>query len=313
VPTHSWIALLVIFVLSYIAFQGANVFYDGFLVDVTTDEKMDRVSASGYGFGYFGSSFLFILVMILQITSGFGQLTGDVVIKLSFILTAIWWFVFTLPFFKNNHQKYSVEKVKSPVKESIRRMMSTIREISKYKHIAYFLIAYFFYIDGVDTIFTMATAIGVDFGIDTNKLIVMLLAINLIAFPFTILYGICANKFGTKPMILVAIAVYTFISLFAIFIHTELEFWILAILVGTSQGGIQALSRSYFASIVPKENANEFFGFYNIFGKFSAILGPLIVGFVGQLTGKSQYGVSALVILFILGGILFLRGKEKKV
>ncbi|MDR0922250.1 MAG: MFS transporter [Lactobacillales bacterium] len=311
VPNKSWVALLIIFMLSYVSFQGANVFYDGFLVDVTEDERMDDVSAAGYGLGYFGSSFLFILVMILQVTNGFGKLDTSTVTKISFVLTALWWFLFSIPFFKNVKQVYSVEHVKSPVKESFLRIAHTIKEIRKYKNIVFFLVAYFFYIDGVDTIFTMASSIGVDFGIDTNKLIIMLLLINFIAFPFTILYGKLATKFGTKRMILVAILTYAFISLFAIFIQTITQFWILAVLVGMSQGGIQALSRSYFAQMVPKENANEFFGFYNIFGKFSAIMGPLIVGFVGQLTGKSQYGMGALVVLFLFGGFLFWIQKEE--
>ena len=176
----------------------------------------------------------------------------------------------------------------------------------------FFLIAYFFYIDGVDTIFTMATAFGIDMGITSNTLIVILLVVNIVAFPFTLLYSYYAKKFGTKPMILVAIAVYVGICVMAMFMSQPIHFWLLGLLVGSSQGGIQALSRSYFARLIPKERSNEFFGFYNIFGKFSAVLGPLIFGLMTQLTGKSQYGIASLIVLFILGGTMFYFVPETK-
>lgn len=310
VPDKSWLALLAIYVLSHIGYQGANIFYDGFLVDVTSDERMDDVSSMGYGLGYIGSALLFVVVMLLQVTNGFGLMDTELVTKICFVLTGLWWFLFSFPFFKNVHQKYSIPKVKQPIKFSFLRLKQTILEISKYKKIVFFLIAYFFYIDGVDTIFTMATAFGIDMGVDSNMLIIILLVINIIAFPFTILYGKLARRFGNKPMILTAIGVYTIICIYALFMKTVLDFWILGVLVGTSQGGIQALSRSYFAQIIPKEKANEFFGFYNIFGKFSAILGPLLFGGMTHLTGNSQYGIASLIILFILGGLLFYRIKE---
>lgn len=311
IPENSWVALLAVYILSHVGFQGANIFYDGFLVDVTENDRMDDVSSTGYGLGYIGSALLFVVVMILQVTNGFGLMSTDLVTKVCFVLTGLWWLLFSWPFFKNVHQRFALEKVAHPIRHSFTRLKNTLLEIKQYKRIVYFLIAYFFYIDGVDTIFTMATAFGVDMGIDSNMLIIILLVINFIAFPFTILYGKLASKFGAKPLILVAIGVYTFICIYALFMDTVLDFWVLGILVGTSQGGIQALSRSYFAQMVPKEKANEFFGFYNIFGKFSAILGPLLFGVITHLTGRSQLGITSLIILFILGGILFARMKEE--
>ncbi|MDH6364178.1 UMF1 family MFS transporter [Enterococcus sp. PF1-24] len=305
VPNKSWVALLVIYAISHMGYQGANIFYDGFLVDVTDDERMDNVSSMGYGLGYIGSALLFIAVMILQVTDGFGLLDTILVTKICFILTGLWWLLFSLPFFRHVHQKFSLEAIDNPVKVSFQRLKGTIENIRQYKGIVFFLIAYFFYIDGVDTIFTMATAFGIDMGVSSDKLIIILLVINFIAFPFTILYGLGAKRFGTKKMILLAIAVYTFICIYALFMDSVLDFWIVGILVGTSQGGIQALSRSYFAQMIPKEHANEFFGFYNIFGKFSAILGPMLFGFMTSLTGNSRYGIASLILLFIIGAILF--------
>jgi len=306
VPNHSWIALLVVYIISHMGFQGANIFYDGFLVDVTLDEKTDRVSSYGYGMGYIGSALLFVVVMILQVTGGFGLLNGDVVTKICFVLTALWWLTFSIPFFKNVKQIHGIEPQKQVVRLSLKRLKTTISEIKKHRAIVVFLIAYFFYIDGVDTIFTMATTFGIDMGITSDTLIIILLAVNIVAFPFTVLYGYLAKKVGTKPMILVAICIYIIICTYALFMKTPLDFWILGMLVATSQGGIQALSRSYFARIIPKEKANEFFGFYNIFGKFSAILGPLIFALMTQITGKSQYGIASLIVLFVVGAILFM-------
>lgn len=178
--------------------------------------------------------------------------------------------------------------------------------LRKYKAAAWFLVAYFFYIDGVDTIFTMATSIGMDMGITTTTLMIVLLVVQLVAFPFSILYGWIANHFSARKGILLAIILYFGICLYALKLNTTVDFWILAVLVGTSQGGIQALSRSYFGKLIPKESGSEFFGFYNILGKFSAVMGPILVGVVTQITGKSTVGAASLSILFLIGLAIFL-------
>ena len=181
-----------------------------------------------------------------------------------------------------------------------------MHHINQYKQLTWFLVAYFFYIDGVETIFTMATVIGKDLGIQTMMLMVVLLVVQLIAVPFSLLYGWLANKFSTRRIIMLGIIVYFFICLYALRLETLIDFWILAILVGSSQGGLQALSRSYFGRLVPKNDSSEFFGFYNILGKFSAILGPFIVGIVTQWTGKSTVGAASLSVLFALGLVMFI-------
>lgn len=312
VPEKSWIALLIVYIISSVGFSGANVFYDGFLVDVTTDERSDSVSSYGFGLGYIGSALLFVAVIILQVFAA-DTLGTELVTKISFVLTALWWFAFTIPFFRDVHQIHGLEADPQPVRASLKRLGQTFRDIGKYRHIVFFLIAYFFYIDGVDTIFTMATAFGIDIGIDSTTLIVILLVVNIVAFPFTILYSYFAKKFGTKPLILIAIGVYVVICILAMFMSAPWHFWVLGLLVGSSQGGIQALSRSYFARIIPKDRSNEFFGFYNIFGKFSAVLGPIIFGLMTQITGKSQYGIASLIVLFIVGGTMLYFVPEVKV
>lgn len=310
VPTSQWQWLLVIYTLSHFGYQAANLFYDAFITDITQNNRNDMVSSYGFGIGYIGSASLFIVVMILIVTSGFNLVSSTTAIRISFSLTAVWWIIFSLPFLKNVHQNFGVQPVPNPVKESIHRIFKTMKKIRHYKQVVIFMIAYFFFIDGVDTIITMSTAFGVDMGVSTNSLLLILLVLNVVAFPCTIVYGKMARKFGTKKVLLFAIFVYTMICIYAIFMKTVLDFWILGILVGSSQGGIQALSRSYFARIIPKNQANEFFGFYNIFGKFSAVIGPLLFSITTQLTGHSQLGIANLVVLFILGAIFLLRTKE---
>lgn len=309
IPKDQWLALLIIYFITEVGFSGANIFYDAFLVDVTTEDRMDGVSTMGYGLGYIGSTIPFIICIAIIILAQFKKIPMSIetASRISFIITAIWWGVFTIPMLKNVKQIHYVEIEKNPVLSSFKRLFKTLREIKKYKSIFIFLIAYFFYIDGVDTIIKMATAYGADLGISSTTLLIILLVTQFVAFPFAILYGRLAEKYSGKFMLLIAIGIYTFICIYAYFIKSALDFWILAMLVGTSQGGIQALSRSYFGKLVPKENSNEFFGFYNIFGKFAAIMGPFLVGLVAQLTGRTNNGVFSIIVLFIIGGILIVK------
>jgi len=306
VPASQWRWLLVIYIFSAIGYSASNLFYDSFLIDIADDKDMNRISTHGYAYGYLGGVIAFILFLILQLTGGFGMLDGTGIAKWSFIIAAVWWFIFYLPLRKNVQQKYSVEPISKPFTGSIKRVFSTISHIKQYRQVAWFLVAYFFYIDGVDTIFTMATAIGMDIGVKTNELMIIMLAVQLIAFPFSILFGWLADKTSTRVGILLGIMVYFVICLYALNLNTARDFWILAILVGTSQGGLQALSRSYFGKIIPKDSGSEFYGFYNILGKFSAVMGPFIVAFVTQMTGKSTIGAASISILFLIGLIIFL-------
>lgn len=309
VPETFWLGLLIVYILTAVGFSGANIFYDAFLVDITSKDRMDRVSTAGYALGYIGSTIPFILCMIVVIgaqMSWFPISTG-LAFRISFVITAIWWGIFTIPMVKNVKQIHGIPMEPKPVTQSFKRIARTFKNIKAHKALFTFLLAYFFYIDGVDTIIKMATSYGSDLGIDAMNLLIILLATQFVAFPFALLYGKLADKFGTRFMLFVGIGMYTAICIYAYFLNSVFDFWVLAMLVGTSQGGIQALSRSYFGKLVPKENANEFFGFYNIFGKFAAIMGPFLVGFVTQVTGRTNNGVFSIVLLFIVGGILLMR------
>ena len=215
--------------------------------------------------------------------------------------------------FRNVHQRYYIEREPRLVLNSFKRLGTTFLEIKKYRALFLFLLAYFFYIDGVGTVITMSTAYGTDLGISATSLLIILFVTQVVAAPFAILYGRLAGRFSGKKMLYVGITVYIVVCIYAFFLKTTLDFWILAMMVATSQGGIQALSRAYFAKLVPKEKANEFFGFYNIFGKFASILGPLLLGATAQLTGSSSTGVFSLIILFIVGIVILRMVPEPEV
>lgn len=300
-PSSQWQWLLVVYVLSVLGYSGGNLFYDSFLTDVSDNSQIDRISSIGYGFGYLGGVLAFILFMVLEFTHGFGHLSSLAVARWGFVLAAIWWVIFFVPIVRNVHQRHALTNTHAPLRQSWSRVWQTLAHLRQHKYLAWFLIAYFCYIDGVDTIFTMATSIGLDIGINSTTLIMVLLVVQLVAFPCSILYGWLAQRTSARTGILVAIVVYLLICADALFLRTTTDFWILAVLVGTSQGGIQALSRSYFGRLVPKDRSSEFFGFYNILGKFSAVLGPILVGVVTQLTGQSRIGAASLAILFVLG------------
>ncbi|WP_210366007.1 MFS transporter [Bacillus sp. REN3] len=303
VPSDNWLLMLIVYTVAVLGSTGSNVFYDAFIVDVTTDERMDRVSARGYGMGYIGSTIPFIISIAIIILAQMKVLPISTTLasQTAFIITALWWGLFSIPMFKHVRQKHYIDREPRLVLNSFRRLGKTLKEIRKYRSLFLFLLAYFFYIDGVGTIITMSTAYGTDLGISSTNLLIILFATQVVAWPFAILFGRLSERFTGKRMLFVGISIYIIVCIYAYFLETTIDFWILAMLVATSQGGIQALSRSYFAKLVPKANANEFFGFYNIFGKFASIMGPLLVGATAQLTGKSSMGVFSLIVLFIIG------------
>lgn len=314
VPSRFWIGLLVVYVVSAIGFAGSNIFYDAFLVDVSEDKDMDRVSSLGYALGYIGSTIPFIICMIIVVLSMMEMipLSLTAAYRISFVITFLWWLGFSIPIIKNVHQKYGIEPEPHYVRQSFARIFKTLKEIKKHKNIFIFLLAYFFYIDGVDTIIKMATSYGSSIGISSIMLLVILLVTQFVAFPFAIIYGRAAEKYGTRKPLYFGILTYCVICVVAFFMSPDRDvktltimFWVLAMLVGTAQGGIQALSRSYFGRIVPKDKANEFFGFYNILGKFAAVIGPVLFGAISLATGKANYGVSSIIILFIAGAVIF--------
>ena len=315
VPSDSWLLLLTCYTVTAVGFFGANVFYDAFLVDITSEDRMDRISSRGMGFGYIGSTipFLISIVVILLAQKGVIPVAVPTASKIAFLITALWWGLFAIPMFRNVHQRYYIEREPRLVLNSFKRLGTTFLEIKKYRALFLFLLAYFFYIDGVGTVITMSTAYGTDLGISATSLLIILFVTQVVAAPFAILYGRLAGRFSGKKMLYVGITVYIVVCIYAFFLKTTLDFWILAMMVATSQGGIQALSRAYFAKLVPKEKANEFFGFYNIFGKFASILGPLLLGATAQLTGSSSTGVFSLIILFIVGIVILRMVPEPEV
>ncbi|RLJ91149.1 MFS transporter [Planococcus citreus] len=308
VPEGQWLWLLICYVFAALGATGANLFYDAFIVDVTTEKRMNRVSAFGYGLGYIGSTIPFALAILIILLAQNEVLPLSVTnaSRLAFLITAAWWILFSVPLFRHVKQQHFIKREANPVVQSFRRLNKTIREIRQYRALFLFLIAYFFYIDGVGTIISLSTAYGTDLGLSATSLLIVLFATQVVAAPFAILYGKLADRFTGKKMLYVGIFVYIIVCVYAVFIETIMDFWILAMLVATSQGGIQALSRSYFGKLVPKQNANEFFGFYNIFGKFAAITGPLLVGVTSQITGNSSLGVLSLVVLFIIGLVVLI-------
>lgn len=308
-----WIYALVIYIITAVAFNGSSIYYDAFLTDVTTDDRMDDISSKGFGFGYLGGTIPFVLSLGLILSAENLGLTVTFATQMAFLITALWWMVFTIPMLKNVKQKYYIEGEPSKIKESFSVLWNTLLEITKNKMVLYFMIAYFFYIDGVHTVITMATAYGVDVGVDSDRLLIILVAIQLVAFPFAILYGKLAKIFGARKMIMAGIITYTVISIYGFFLKTELDFWILAMLVASAQGGIQALSRSYFGKLIPKNKSAEYFSIFNIFGKVSSIFGPLLMGIVISITGETRHGILSLIILFILGAYFFLKIKDEKV
>jgi MFS transporter, UMF1 family len=315
IPSDQWLLLLIFYTLTAIGSSGSNVFYDAFITDVTTEDRMNRVSSRGFGLGYIGSTIPFItsIAIIILAQNDVLPFSTTIASKIAFLITAVWWGVFTIPMLKNVYQRYGIEREPKPIVNSFKRLGNTLKEIRKYRALFLFLLAYFFYIDGVGTIITMSTAYGSDLGITSTNLLIILFATQVVAAPFAILYGRLAERFTGKTMLYVGIGVYIIVCIYAYFLKTTLDFWILAMLVATSQGGIQALSRAYFAKLVPKKNANEFFGFYNIFGKFASIMGPLLVAITAQVTGNSASAVFSLVILFIIGITILFFVPEPKV
>jgi len=303
-----WLICISIFIVAKISWATTNIFYDSFLVDVTSQERADKISASGYAWGYIGSTVPFIVSIAILVATDFNDL---IKFKLVFIITALWWAIFSIPLIKNVRQKYFLEKPEREIRESFIRIGQNLNELKSHKNIVLFLIAYFFYIDGVDTIISMAAAYGIDSGVGTNSLIIAILFIQVIAFPLTALYGKLADKFSSKNMILAGIIIYSIITLIAFFlpaleskIAKEMTFFGLSFLVATSMGGIQALSRSFYSQLIPPSRSAEFFGLYNIFGKFAAILGPFLMGIATDISGNSRVGILCILLLFIVGGLM---------
>ena len=324
---EDWRLMLVGFILSRIGFSGSCLFYDSFLTDVTTPERMDRVSSWGYAMGYIGGSTIpFIISIAVMLLMNQSVLSY----KIAILIVVVWWAVFSIPFLKNVKQQYSVEDAPQALaKEAFRNAWKTFKDILKDKKILFFIIAYFFYIDGVDTIISMATNYGETLGLGAIGMILALLVTQIVAVPFSILFGNLAKKVGAMKMIAIAVCVYFVITILGFFMGFNIEqaelsggdidaalklsstlFWILATLVGTVQGGIQALSRSYFGQLIPPERSNEYYGFLDIFGKFSCVIGPALYAATYAATGRASLGILSIIVLFFGGMVALFAGRK---
>ena len=335
--------VLVFYILSTIGFDASCIYYDAFLTDITTEDRMDSVSTMGYGLGYIGGSTIPLLIFLIMNAVGVPMLTCLSVI---FAITAVWWLVFSLPLLKNCKQTSGKPYEKGDIGRNIKGVFTTIKEIIADKPMLVYIMAYFFYIDGVHTIISMATSYGTNLGLDSAGMLLALLLVQVLGLPFCLLYMKLASKFGARTMVGVGICVYMFICVFAFFMDSLWQFWMLAVLCATSQGGIQALSRSMFGKLIPdKDRSGEFFGFFDIFGKFSSILGPALVGSVSALAASRMlqdqgltaatataeqvdainkaagpYGILSVILIIIAGALLYffvlphtLKGDQRKI
>ena len=310
-----WLAFLVVYVLATIGLNGSLTFYDSMLIDTTSNERMDKVSSHGYAWGYVGSTIPFI-VCIAVIFGGPALLNLDTATctRISFLITAVWWVAFTVPLlrsYRQVHYRTTADHTAEAVRGTFRELAATFRKIAHDRSLLLFMIAFFFYIDAVNTVISMSTSYGTQLGIDSTQLVIALLVTQFVAFPCAILYGRLAGRFGAKRMIVIAVIAYLGIVMFAaFFLKTAVEFWILAILVGMFQGGIQALSRSYYGKIIPKDHANEYYGFYDIFGKTASVLGTFLVATTTAVTGNASFGVLSIAVLLVAALVLLLVQKD---
>lgn len=304
-----WKIAAVFYVVASVGFMSANIFYDSLLPSVASKQKRDFVSSLGYSLGYIGGGILFLVNVAMYLKPQFfGIADAPSAIKLSFLTVAVWWAIFTLPiliFVKEKAPVNDIGIIKS-ISAGWIQLLSTLKRIRELKVVTTFLIAYWLYIDGVDTIIRMSVDYGTSLGFTTSTLITLLLMVQFIAFPATLIYNWFAKQIGIKQAILIAIGGYICIAVIGSLVSKEWHFYIIATLIGCFQGGIQALSRSLYSRIIPSHNSAEFFGFYNMFGKFATIIGPPLMGYVAMATGNPRFGILAIILLFVLGGYFLL-------
>jgi MFS transporter, UMF1 family len=309
VSTGDWLLASLLFIMADIGFAGADMFYNSLLPHVARQEDIDRVSTRGYAFGYLGGGLLLgINVLMIQL-----MIDGVLAARLSFVSVAIWWAVFSLPlWFYVSEPPAAAETARliNPVRAGFRRLRRTFGEIKRYRQLLLFLVAFWIYNDGIGTIIKLAAIYGAELGIGNTHLIGALLVTQFVGIPFAFAFGWLAGRLGTKRCLYLGLAVYTLISIGGYFVTTALHFWVLALLVGTVQGGTQALSRSLFGAMSPRAKSAEFFGFYGMSSRFAGIAGPLIFAVIGQITGSSRLSIISLVVFFIIGGLILSRVDE---
>lgn len=309
--SQSWIWFLLLFVIAKSAYSLSLVVYDSMLPDITSEDRADEVSAQGYAWGYIGSCIPFLLSLVLVLFYEKIGISMKTAMVIAFLLVALWWLMLSIPLMKNYQQThYQTSNTKNNLKASFQRLGGIFSELKRNKKILFFLIAFFFYIDGVYTIIDMATAYGTALGLDSTGLLLALLVTQIVAFPAALTFGKLAGKVNPSRLITVCISAYFLIALYGIILKEQYQFWLLAIAVGIFQGAIQSLSRSYFVKIIPANKSGEYFGIYDICGKGAAFAGTMVVSMISQVTGSVNLGVGALSIMFLIG-IFFFRKADK--
>lgn len=314
VAEGQWLTAAICYGVGVLGFTGGVLFNDSLMVNVAEPKDYELVSGYGYAMGYLGGGLLFALDVLMTLNPAwFGFASKTEAVQFSFLTVAVWWAVFTIPLMlyvpETKRQPISVSRA---IRGGFTQLRDTFGEVRKLKYVSLFLVAYWLYIDGVDTVVRMAVDYGLSIGFDDSSLIVALLITQFVGFPAALAYGVLGEKIGAKRGILLAIAVYLVATLWAYRMDQVYEFYLLAILIGLVQGGIQSMSRSYYARLIPPEKSAQFFGFYNMMGKFAVVIGPVLMGWVAVMTGSSRLSILSLSILFLAGGLLLLFVNEKE-
>lgn len=310
-----WLAAMILYMLAVIGFSGGNIFYDALIVTVAEDRERDVVSALGFGLGYLGGGLLFAFDVAMTLwPQTFGLADTAQAVRVSFLTVAVWWAVFSLPvlLFVHEEKRKPSTVDTGMIRAGLRQLRDTFREIRRLRVAFLFLIGYWLYIDGVDTIVRMAVDYGLGLGLDSNSLITALLLTQFVGFPAAIVFGRLGERLGARTGIFIALGVYVAVTIYAWFMDSTAEFYGLAVAIGLVQGGIQSLSRSLYSRLIPPSRSGEFFGFYNMLGKFAAVLGPFLVGGVSLMTGDPRHGILSVLVLFIAGGALLYRVDEQE-
>lgn len=314
IPAGDWLSAIIAYGIAMAAFNASSVFYDSLLPYVARGKDMDHASSLGFSMGYLGGGVLFLINVLMYLNpQWFGIEDGPAAIKISFISVAIWWLIFSLPMFKNVQEpKFDLPKtnVVALTGNSVRALWGTLKELSKNKNLLYFLVGYWFYIDGVYTVMTMAVDYGVALGFEAKDLIAALLITQFIGFPFAYMFGLWAKRWNCRGPVLICIIVYSIGVILSTQMNQPIHFYLLAGMIGMAQGGVQALSRSLFGRMIRPEQSGEYFGLFNLVGRFASILGPLVVAFGVTVSGSSRFGMMGLLVLFIIGGVLLYMVKE---
>lgn len=308
IPQGEWMLAALLYAIAAVGFSGGNVFYDSLIVSVSDNENRNRVSALGYSLGYLGGGLLFLINVIMFLNPQlFGIESQSNAVLLSFFMVAVWWAFFSVPLLRNVKEQDSERenpRFFQALKQSFNEVYQTLTEVRKYKNVAIFLLAYWFYMDGIDTIVRMATAYGTDIGLEASSMITALILTQFVGFPSTLIFGYFADRLGFKKILTIGILIYILISIFASRITTAAEFYAMAIVVGLVMGGVQAVSRAYFSSIIPKDKEAQFFGFYNLVGKSAVVAGPALLAWISMIFNTPRAGILGLLVLFIPGLIL---------